>query len=115
MIILPAAYGKRVPKSEGGLKELRERVRGKKELAAIEPVLMKAFAGKYASAGVMKRELAESIHRQFNAPKNSAAVQTSRMQMRKTKGGRQRRIAETLFLILLVTLLYAIYMLGLVV
>ncbi len=118
MIMMTAAYGGRVPKREGGLKELRERVKDKKELAVIEPVLMKAFAGKYASAGEMKRELAAYMQRQSNRRKHSA-VQTSRMQMRNAKGksGRRKggRIAETLFLILLVTLLYAIYMLGLVV
>jgi len=96
---------------------LGERVRAKKELAVIEPVLMKAFAGKYASAGEMKRELADAIHRKSSAYNRPVSVKTSRPQMRKVKGKQKKsgRMAETLFLILLVTLLYAIYMLGLIV
>ena len=117
MVMLTAAYGKRVPKAEGGLKELGERVKARKELAVIEPVLMKAFAGKYASAREMKQELADTIHRKSSAYHRPVPVKTSRMQIRKVKGKQKKsgRMAETLFLILLVTLLYAIYMLGLIV
>ncbi|WP_455663022.1 protein kinase domain-containing protein [Pradoshia sp.] len=117
MVIMTAAYGKRVPKGDGGLKDLRERIKGKKELIIIEPVLLNAFAGKYASAGEMKRELADAIHKKASSYNRPAAVQTSRMQMRNGNGKQKkgRRMAETLFLILLVTLLYAIYMLGLIV
>lgn len=117
MILMTAAYGKRIPKGEGGLKELRERVKGKKELADIEPVLMKAFAGNYSCAGEMRRDLADIIHRKSSASNRPATVNRSRVQMRKAKGTQKkgRRMAETLFLILLVTVLYAIYMLGLIV
>ena len=116
IVIMTAAYGKRVPKREGGLKELHERIKGNRELAAIETILMKAIAGKYVSADEMKRDLANTIHRK-SVHKQPAADHKSRVQMKKVKRTQKKgwRIAETLFLILLVTLLYAIYMLGLVV
>ncbi len=60
MVLINSAYPKRFHKQAGGMPQLIEAIRQKPELRRLEPVLLKALQGQYASAKEMRQDLISS-------------------------------------------------------
>ncbi|PLT33060.1 serine/threonine protein kinase [Bacillus sp. V5-8f] len=119
MIMLNSAYPKRFSRKEGGLGQLKVMIRQKKELAPYQAILEKALAGKYTSAEEMRNELAQVLSRQ-SYKKTTLPISPSRKpaETRQARRSQNKRISkrkpkyaffETLFLIVIVSLLYTLY------
>ena len=59
MIMINSAYPKRFNKTTGGIAQLREAIRQRKELVTYEKVILKALQGHYDNAKQMRAELLE--------------------------------------------------------
>jgi serine/threonine protein kinase len=57
MIMINTAYPKRFTKTTGGLKQLKDAIRQKRELIKLEPVILKALQGQYTQAKQMRADL----------------------------------------------------------
>ncbi len=118
MIIINAAYQKRFNKNGEGIKQLGDLIKNKKELRELEPTLLKALKGRYNTAAEMKKDIINYLHAKQSsartAVKKNAAFNNSRVQMR-SKAKNKSSIFETLFLLVIITVLYAFYLFGQVV
>ena len=119
MIVINAVYQKRFNKSGDGINQLWNLIKNKQELREMEPVLLKALKGQYASAANMKRDLLHHLHSKQSSVqtvvKKNAPLNNSRIQTRKHKPKKKSSFLETIFLLVIITLLYAVYMFGQVV
>ena len=121
MIVINAVYQKRFNKNGDGINQLWDLIKNKQELRDLEPILLKALKGQYVSALDMKKDLLHHLHSKQSAVravvKKKPSVTKSRVQTRKyrTKPKKKSSFLETIFLLVIITLLYAVYMFGQVV
>lgn len=114
MVAINLVYPERFSRNEDGVKQLEAKVRQKKELSAIAPILIKALQGKYSAASVMRKELLtalsqekrkkEQVHRRSAVRKNSG-----RALLKQKK--RKERGLYTLTVVLFVAVVYVLYVL----
>ncbi|GLY12857.1 protein kinase domain-containing protein [Pseudobacillus badius] len=114
MVAINLAYPQRFGRSEAGVKQLEEKVRQKKELEAMAPVLIKSLQGKYADAGTMRKELLAALSSEAKksepAKRRSPSRQSSgRASLQQQK--RKRQGLYTVTLILFVAVVYVLYVL----
>lgn len=127
MIIMNIAFPRRFNKTNGGLNQLKTMIQKNNDLLPYEGILCQAFTGKYTSANEMRRDL---LHLSSGTPvKTRAAVKSSTVrsnrinqQVKKKNGSLSRStvvkkkkkagVLESLFLILLISLLYLFYIYG---
>ena len=121
MIVINAVYQKRFNKNGDGINQLWDLIKNKQELRELEPILLKALKGQYVSAIDMKKDLLHHLHSKQStvraAVKKNPPVNKSRVQTRnyRTKPKKKSSFLETIFLLVIITLLYAVYMFGQVV
>lgn len=114
MVAVNLVYPERFPRSDGGVKQLEEKVRQKKELQSFSPVLIKALQGKYTSAGVMRQELLAALGSERSKKeqvRRGAAVTNNNGRALRKKKKRKEQSLLTLAAILFVAILYVLYVL----
>ncbi|WP_043931777.1 protein kinase domain-containing protein [Bacillus sp. EB01] len=127
MVFISIAYPKRFSKVGGGLKQLQEAIRQKKELIKYEPVLLKALKGEYPAARDMREALLENGERRWhrssgvqpnaaNIGSNSPYQQPSRQRKRaignkhlQAVTSKQGGMKETVFIVSAMAFLYIVY------
>ncbi|MEH7418117.1 protein kinase family protein [Neobacillus drentensis] len=127
MIMINTAYPKRFTKTTGGLQQLKDAIRQKKELIKLEPVILKAIQGQYSQANQMREDLLNSMVEKKNAAapakprvkkqdpahgnqagmKNTQSVPLSRQSYRRKK--KKSGWKEFLFIAIVLGVLYAWY------
>lgn len=128
MIIMNTAYPNRFNKVGGGTGQLREMIRKKTDLLPFERLLMNAFTGTYNSANDMRQDLLQIVNNQStrslrNKPRTTGTQTRTRKRQnnngaansRVTQGPRTKKgsLVETLFIFIIVSLLYIIYIIEL--
>lgn len=113
MMMIDIYFPQRFSKNQkyDGMKQLKQAIHHKKQLRLYEPVLLSALSGQYHSALEMKKDLLAILtnDRRGSQPKHN---RSSRQQSRVRKRTRKIRFLETFFILLLISLLYAIYIFG---
>jgi serine/threonine protein kinase len=123
MIIINSAYPKRFSKKGEGYAQLKDMIKQRKDLWPYKGILEKALLGKYSSADVMRKDLIGILNRQSSKkpapmpvpPANQAVTrQTRKALSRRRNSGKKRKggIVETILLVMIVSLLYALYIYG---
>nr|WP_197090998.1 phosphotransferase [Bacillus sp. FJAT-27231] len=113
MVAINLVYPERFSRNEEGIKQLEAKVRQKRELQAIAPVLIKALQGKYSSASAMRTELLVSL----NSDTKKKEPVNRRSAVRKNNGRaiykqkRKERGLFTLAAVLLIAVVYVLYVL----
>lgn len=111
MIMINTEFPKRFNKTTGGLSQLQDSIKQKKNLHKFEKVIVKALEGTYVSAKEMRLDILEQINHTLSR-KNTIAVPPSKHQTRvaikKKKGG----WFETILIVMVVSILYFIYLYG---
>ncbi|RFU66905.1 protein kinase family protein [Peribacillus saganii] len=125
LVMINASYPKRFQKKGDGQKQIMEAVNVKAELRPYKNVIEKAITGRYQNANQMRQDIMGVLSRRSNGTVSSTRQtnkgytkqkrQTlknmqpqTRTQAKKKKGG----FAETFLLVMIVSLLYAIYLYG---
>ncbi len=126
MVLINTAYPKRFHKQSGGLPQLAGAIRQKPELGNLEPILLKALQGQYASAKQMRQELlsiatasAHPVKRrghepiQQPEPKKAAPVNGRLRSDRYPKKKKKKAgLIETLLILAAMGLFYFLYISG---
>jgi serine/threonine-protein kinase len=128
MVVVNLAYPRRFTKNGDYKTQISNAIKQHKEIKHLEPVLMKAIAGQYSGAMEMKSELVRILTNddKSSSPvinkvtpsqsrpavnsgiaKRSAAVRQKKRRRKKMIG-----VVETLMIILVVSILYALYIYG---
>ena len=119
MIIINAAYQKRFNKNGEGITQLSDLLKNKQELREMESILLKALKGQYDTATEMKKDVVYYLHAKQSTGQTrvnrNVSSNNSRVQKRNHKSNNKGNYFETCFLIVIITLLYAVYMFGQVV
>jgi serine/threonine protein kinase len=123
MIMINTAYPKRFNKTSGGISQLKEAIRQKKELIPLEGVILKALQGRYVSAKEMRLDLL-SIAIPKNKPnpsssstatsskiQNSTRIKASQPQIRQRYKKKKKRSGwvETTIILMLIVSFYILY------
>ncbi|MFE8704049.1 protein kinase [Cytobacillus sp. FJAT-54145] len=119
MIIINTAYPKRFNKTSGGINQLRQMIRQKKELLKYESVLLNALQGKYNTAKEMRIDLLEMMNTQTQTSKSTRSQQqvvkkssshTTQVNRQTYKKKRKRGSAlETILIVMVISFLYFLY------
>ncbi|UII57793.1 serine/threonine-protein kinase [Cytobacillus spongiae] len=128
MIILNMAYPKRFNKTTGGMMQLTNMIRQKKELLAYEEVIKGALQGGFSSAKEMREAMVQKINQQTSSRQRQYKSQSV---TRSTQAGhhsimqkpnvtrktykKQRKLVgfiETVLIVLIISILYGIYIYG---
>lgn len=108
MIWINSEYPKRFQKTIGGIKQLEQMVKQKRELLPFEKPILKALKGKYQSAHEMRQEILQIIQRDHTGQGKCAGKVKQNPMKRKKK----RKTAETFFIVAIIFLLYFIYLMD---
>lgn len=109
MMMINFFYPNRMIKKSDGYRQLSEIIQLKKELVPFESVLKKALRSEYQSAIEMKRELLLVLSEGEKRPVKSEAT---RYNTRRKKKKRLSSLLETMSILILTVLLYALYIYG---
>jgi serine/threonine-protein kinase len=121
MIAVNLAYLKKFEKRVNGRAEIVQMIKKKQELTLMKPVLLKAINGGYFSAGAMRKELLMALS-SADVPKkperNGYPTGTGRKDLKKPlpsrkaihKKKKNRRLLETLWIIVCLSFLYFVYL-----
>jgi serine/threonine protein kinase len=116
MIMINTEYPKRFNKTTGGINQLRNMLKQKKELLKYEAVILNALQGNYQTAKEMRGDLLQTLSQPSSntgaapaqKPRTRSAVHHSRQTYQKRKGN----WFETIFIVMVVSILYFIYIYG---
>lgn len=116
MIMINTEYPKRFNKTTGGINQLRNMLKQKKELLKYEEVILNALQGNYQTAKEMRSDLLQTLNQPSSnstvtstqKPRTRAAVHHSRQTYQKRKGN----WFETIFIVMVISILYFIYIYG---
>ncbi|MFC5464889.1 protein kinase domain-containing protein [Lederbergia graminis] len=109
MLLVNLYYPKRFSKNTDGKKQLMDVVQSDKGLVRYEPVLKRAFLNQYSSAQEMKKDMLQLLSASDSQPKSNAVRYKSR-QVKKQK--KKNPIFETVSILILTIVLYALYIYG---
>ncbi|WML46440.1 protein kinase family protein [Neobacillus sp. PS3-40] len=128
MILINTAYPKRFNKTTGGISQLKEAIKQKKELIPFERVLLKSLQGHYISAKEMRMDLLSvvidktkpdppfrsspdnsRVQHQSAPPKKPVSQPQTRQKYKKKK--KRSGWVETTIIIMLIVLFYIMYIL----
>lgn len=115
MIMINVAYPKRFNKSNGDVyQQLMTMIRQKPELKRLEPVILNALTGKYASAKEMRSSLLQLIHGQPSKRDQDRTslnkINTTRQAYVKKK--KQGGFFESIFIVIVILCFYMLYIYG---
>ncbi|MED1205995.1 protein kinase domain-containing protein [Heyndrickxia acidicola] len=126
MVVVNLAYPKRLTKSGDYKVQISNAIKQHSEIKHLEPVLMKAIMGRYSSAMEMKKDLlgiltksgisdSRTLNKVVQPPKPRASVSTGMasrsdaVRQKKRKRKKMIGLVETLMIIVVVSILYALY------
>ena len=114
MILMNFAYPNRFSKTTGEHNQLFFMLRQKPELKKMEPIIVNALMGKYASAQEMRSSMLQHIHAQPNKhhqtrTKQNKTITTRQSYVKKKKKG---GFFETVFIVVIILGFYLIYIYG---
>jgi serine/threonine protein kinase len=127
MVMINTSYPKRFSKTSGGISQLKEAIRQKKELIPLERVILNALQGRYASAKDMKQDLLSlAINKNKPDPPFRESTVKSNVQNTLTKGKSSQPITrqkykkkkkrnswvETAIILMTIAFLYFMYILS---
>jgi serine/threonine protein kinase len=124
MVMINTSYPKRFNKTSGGISQLKEAIRFKKELIPLEGVILKALQGHYVSAKEMRMDLLRlAINKDLPDPpirssaarnndQNNQTGSQSQTRQKYKKKKKRNRWGETLIILTVIALLYFMYILS---
>ncbi|WP_090833403.1 MULTISPECIES: serine/threonine-protein kinase [unclassified Bacillus (in: firmicutes)] len=128
MVMINTAYPNRFQKTTGGFTQLSAAIRQKPELKPYEGIILKALQGHYTHASQMRSDLVALMNpkpaarvapatKQTNASRvqrNHTAAQVTNNQTRTTVVQKKKKggFAETLLIVAIISLFYALYIFG---
>lgn len=123
MVMINTVYPSRFQKSSGGIIQLTEAIKQKKELQPLEDVILRALMGKYLNASDMRNDLlavTSPTRTQYTKGHQSRTQRSAPTQGPKSNQTRQAVIhkkkksgwAETFLIIATITLFYVLYIFG---
>ena len=113
MVAVNLVYPERFSRNEEGVRQLEDKVKQKKELQVMAPVLIKALHGKYSSASTMRKELLDSLSKETRKKeqvKMRSAVHNNNGRV-VLKQKRKKQGLFTLTVVLFVAVVYVLYVL----
>ncbi|WAA12353.1 protein kinase domain-containing protein [Fervidibacillus halotolerans] len=113
MIIVNAYYPDRFPKKIGGIQQLQKMIVQKNGLHKYEPILLRALTGKYHQAKEMRLDLLTFGQKKIK--KNQPSRPLKAKVPSNPPQSKQKRTAgwlETIFIFLIISLFYSLYIFG---
>jgi len=119
MVMINAVYPKRFEKNNSGIKQLKDAILKKKELFPFRNVLLSALSGNYHSAIEMRNDL---LHCLNENPSSRTTINSQHRMRKKSPNTKQKQSnvrqkkkksawIETVLIVLIISLLYALYIL----
>lgn len=108
MLFINLYYPKRFSKKENSYQQLSELIRHHQELSRFEPALQKALTGKYRSAKEMKEEILLLLSGGNQQVPKTRTTRYTQKHKKKRKGS----FMETVVVLTLTIILYALYIYG---
>jgi serine/threonine-protein kinase len=127
MIVVNLAYPRRFTKNGDYKVQISNAIKQHTEIKHLEPVLMKAIAGRYSGAMEMKNELVRILTNDSKSSSptinkvtpsqprpavNAGIARSAAVRQKKRRRKKMIGIVETLMIILVVSVLYALYIYG---